>query len=769
MAKTFSLTSKSYDGRYMKLECTQTSNGGELNTSTIKWVLSAIGGNSNYYSTGATTVIINGTTVYSKARTAWDTYTFPASKGSVSGEIIVSHTADGSKEINVSFSTAIWETDISTYSDTWELDSIPRYATFTKLEYSNLTENSITVKWDADANCDSVAYSVNGGEWVYPTPALTFQVNNLSANTDHNIRVAIKRADSQLWTYSNYYNFTTYDYPKPTKLLDFIIGDGALVTVYNPLGRYYTAEIINVDSNTVIGSNSGTYEGTIKIGANDDYIAEQYASIPNSQTGFYYAKVTYGNSVKTSLPGDAGYFVRPDECKPDFTDFNYYDTNTTVTDVTGNNQIIVKGLSTLAVEIPKANKMIPKHSATAKKYVASIDDLYNGNIPYSSTDDVSGELGVLTSAGTKTLRVRAYDSRGLSTSSYRDITVYEYDKPVINVEVTRLNNFEAQTTLKVSGSYSRLTIDGADKNALQKVQYRYRVVGGTWGEWTDLTTTITSGNFTCNDVILSLDNTEAFNIQVQAVDNFDDLTKSRVSAKVDIGQAIFFVSTNKKECYINGKRVLHDTIMVNEVGTDLNDYKTTGLYFFGTDYTPLNIPAGVNGWLEVIGSENDRIKQIWYRCGTVDSNDYMTYTRTYIEGTWGSWSRLATLTQDYINDRSHIADYIIEQGTDGVWTYEKWASGKAVCWCNTDEMTIEYSKLWGGVAHYDGVTYDLPTDLFKSAPHYATVNTLSGSGLLSNSINSITKSNISWYAMCHTNTPATYTVRFLIEAKGFWK
>lgn len=27
-----------------------------------------------------------------------------------------------------------------------------------------------------------------------------------------------------------------------------------------------------------------------------------------------------------------------------------------------------------------------------------------------------------------------------------------------------------------------------------------------------------------------------------------------------------------------------------------------------------------------------------------------------------------------------IADYIVESDTSGIWTYEKWASGKAVCW-----------------------------------------------------------------------------------------
>ena len=30
-----------------------------------------------------------------------------------------------------------------------------------------------------------------------------------------------------------------------------------------------------------------------------------------------------------------------------------------------------------------------------------------------------------------------------------------------------------------------------------------------------------------------------------------------------------------------------------------------------------------------------------------------------------------------------IEDYIIETGISGIWEYEKWSSGKAVCWCMT--------------------------------------------------------------------------------------
>lgn len=36
-----------------------------------------------------------------------------------------------------------------------------------------------------------------------------------------------------------------------------------------------------------------------------------------------------------------------------------------------------------------------------------------------------------------------------------------------------------------------------------------------------------------------------------------------------------------------------------------------------------------------------------------------------------------------------LADYVVEQGTSGIWTYRKWASGIAECWCNY-ALTVSY-------------------------------------------------------------------------------
>lgn len=125
MANIFSLTSSSYDGRYMTLYCKQEKNV-STNKSKITWTLTVTGGSSNYYGTGPTTVKINGSQVYYSGRKDWETKTFPAAKGSVSGSIMVDHDQYGDAKIEVSLSTAIYVYEVTTESGTWTLDNIAR-------------------------------------------------------------------------------------------------------------------------------------------------------------------------------------------------------------------------------------------------------------------------------------------------------------------------------------------------------------------------------------------------------------------------------------------------------------------------------------------------------------------------------------------------------------------------------------------------------------------------------------------------------------------
>lgn len=150
MANSFALDSQSYQGRHLRLTCNQIPSIAS-NLSTVEWTLAATGGSSSYYTTGPTTVKINGKIVYYKAKTAWTSHEFPAAKGSVSGVATVPHDELGNAVIEVSIRTNIYTGVLQTKTGTWELDPITRFADLTTaagftddenptISYSNMRE-----------------------------------------------------------------------------------------------------------------------------------------------------------------------------------------------------------------------------------------------------------------------------------------------------------------------------------------------------------------------------------------------------------------------------------------------------------------------------------------------------------------------------------------------------------------------------------------------------------------------------------------------------
>lgn len=88
--------------------------------------------------------------------------------------------------------------------------------------------------------------------------------------------------------------------------------------------------------------------------------------------------------------------------------------------------------------------------------------------------------------------------------------------------------------------------------------------------------------------------------------------------------------------------------VVSTANENLDNYKTQGIYYFSSTYTPINVPTSVNGWLVVIpnnvSSSNPVTKQLWIRHGTINTNNWHTYERIYSPtgGGWSDWTRFAT-------------------------------------------------------------------------------------------------------------------------------
>lgn len=66
---------------------------------------------------------------------------------------------------------------------------------------------------------------------------------------------------------------------------------------------------------------------------------------------------------------------------------------------------------------------------------------------------------------------------------------------------------------------------------------------------------------------------------------------------------------------------------------------------------------------------------------------------------------------------SAVADYVVEQGTSGIWTYRKWNSGLSECFGGLSVSPTSPSS--EGSLYFKGVGVSYPTGLFLEKP-YAT-------------------------------------------------
>ncbi|MDR1364091.1 MAG: DUF859 family phage minor structural protein [Oscillospiraceae bacterium] len=240
---------------------------------------------------------------------------------------------------------------------------------------------------------------------------------------------------------------------------------------------------------------------------------------------------------------------------------SYYDNNSTVTNITQNNQLIVQNQSTLYVNFS---------SATAQKYasISSYQLTFNGST-YSYSSSGTKSLGTINSSSNLTLSVKAIDSRGNSTTISKTVTCIAWQPPQATYQIARVNNFESTTNILVSTTISSVN----SKNSLQLLQYRTKPstssMWSDWIDWIDIQNNIkTQADF---------DNTKAFNFQIQVQDKF---STSTYSFNLNAGQPIIFFDTNKI------------SVGVNTFPSNSNSFETTSLYVNGKSILDLTYPVG---------------------------------------------------------------------------------------------------------------------------------------------------------------------------------
>lgn len=259
-------------------------------------------------------------------------------------------------------------------------------------------------------------------------------------------------------------------------------------------------------------------------------------SIPNAKERnlFFY--------VKTILNGVTYYSyavgkVSIVNANPSIDTISYSDVNSTTTDFTNDDQIIIQNASRLQFQM---FDVVALKGASLSNLAINI----NGNIrnvslggtAITSTTYNYNEVDV--SDNTNAV-LTLTDTRGNSATYNVPLTIWAHQQPSAIVSLSRDNNFYTQSNIKVDANYSSL--DGLNTIS---IEYRIKKVDdNTWGSWVSINDN--------EDTSFNADNQYAWDVQVHVEDALESEITYTFNKALDVGIPIVFYDVAKRSVGIN--------------------------------------------------------------------------------------------------------------------------------------------------------------------------------------------------------------------------
>ena len=518
MALSGSVSTNSYEGRYLTLSWTA-SQSIPNNQSTISWTLTANGGSSSYYYTGPITVTIDGRTVYSlSSSNRYAMYTGTVASGST----VLTHKTDGTKSFAVSVSAAIYSTSVNcTGSQTFTLNPISGSSVIQSITAK--TETSITVQFEADTTVDYAWYSTNGGTtwigiWAGSSKSGQYTISGLDYASTYRIRTKVKLKDTQTESTSESTEVKTYSFPYCTDAPSFVIGEDAVLSIYNPISRNASVKVV-AEGTTILNTTTTGTVVTIPKSLADTL----YQTIPNSTSGTYVVTVDYDDHPATK----SGTYRVGQDSAPTLTGVTYKDTNTTVVNITGNNQKIVQG---------KSKVQFTATGIGAKNYATISSVTVNGIAMTLSGSTATVSNITISSSETKTATVIVTDSRGLTATKVIDLDTVEYQPPTVSATAQRVSGFYSSTEITPTTNYTYI----GSNTATIRLQARK-----TSESSYSVTQTISSSGTTT----VSLDNQYPWYILLTVTDSFGG--SSTFNITIGKGIPLFYFDVGRNSVSVN--------------------------------------------------------------------------------------------------------------------------------------------------------------------------------------------------------------------------
>ena len=166
-----------------------------------------------------------------------------------------------------------------------------------------------------------------------------------------------------------------------------------------------------------------------------------------------------------------------------------------------------------------------KYGAWISSYTVTV-----GSTSYTS-ESSSFSTGYITSYAVVPVKVTVKDSRGFTATYNQNISVIEYSYPSVVAPVSAVECFRCdedgnpssigdRVWINAKRSYSRLIVDGIQKNFCL-LRWRSKLdTSSTWGSWNTLIAKNSTDSDVFNGIIsASLSHTSSFNIQIGVIDD----------------------------------------------------------------------------------------------------------------------------------------------------------------------------------------------------------------------------------------------------------
>ena len=212
-----------------------------------------------------------------------------------------------------------------------------------------------------------------------------------------------------------------------------------------------------------IPKNGGSY--TFGLTDEERTLLRNATTTSNSRSVVFFVRTIIGGNTFHSTMSKILKIVN---ANPIMGTYDYSDTNPITVKITGNSKKIIQNRSNLLFTIKGGSALKGASLSQYKVTLNGISKVVTSFDPTANTFD----FGTVNISQNMNATIELKDSRGNITTATKEVLIESYDSPTALISLSRLNNYENETYLKVDSKYSSLN----DNNSLD-IKYSYNTTG----------------------------------------------------------------------------------------------------------------------------------------------------------------------------------------------------------------------------------------------------------------------------------------------------